>query len=208
MKKYHLSILYSLLFVPLAGLSAPNLTAEVPVDIQSSNAAVAKKEALETATRNGIIMVLSRYADRAAVENAAAELKPADLANMTASTSISGEKLSKTGYSAVVAVSLEQSAVEKFYNTRQIQNFLNMTADSEDRTEMVILLDNGLDDWASVNKILNGAADENLGFQVKTLGAGQAAISVLSAKQKKFTNLMTQNGWQYARADDKITFHK
>jgi len=207
MKKFLPLFIVGSLFLVAPAVAAPNLTAEVPMDARASTAAAAKKEATESALRAAVMQVLSRYSDRAAVENLIMGAEEASLQNMVASTGISNEKSSKTAYSAKFSVALDRAAVEKWYAENNVMNFLAAADDSKEKTIISMELSNGLSDWAELNKIMRDDGD-TYGFSLRTIFRTSATASILTNKRKKFQMLCASNGWSVSSRDGVLRITK
>ena len=175
-------------------LAAPNLTVEMPMDVRAQTAVAAKKDATESAVRGGVIQVLSRYSDRALIENMLMGADFASLQNLVASTSISNEKSSKTAYSANFSVTIDREALEKWYSDNNVPNFLSASDESKDRSVIAIDLENGLEDWAALNRIIRSDGDE-YGLALRSIYGSSATAYILTNKRWKFRNLCASNGW-------------
>ena len=189
-------ILIALFALTIANCNAaPNLTAELNMNVAGNSAAAAKKDATESALRGGIIQILARYSDRAVVENLIMGADDSILHNLVASTGITNEKSSKTAYSAKISITLDRMAAEKWYADNNVPNFLNAADESKDRSIIAIELANGLADWAALNQAVreDGGA---YGLSLRSIFRNSATAYVLSAKRKKFVNLLAASGWR------------
>lgn len=199
MKK--IPIVCSLLFaVFTAAFAAPNMTIEINMDMRASTASKAKADATDAATRSGIIQVMSRYADRAAVENLVMGADDAALQNLVAAVRISNEKSSKTAYAARFSITVDRAGLEKWYIENNVPNFLSAADDSDDRVGVSIEMSNGISDWTLLNHALRESG-ENYGLVVKSIYRNSATASIYGAKRNKFRNMCAAAGWSVSSRD-------
>lgn len=181
-------------------LAAPNLTVEMSMDVRDKTAVAAKKDATESAIRGGLIQVLSRYSDRALIENMLMGENFETLQNLVASTSISNEKSSKTAYSAKFSITVDRVALEKWYSDKNIPNFLSAADESKDRSIVSIDLINGLSDWVQLNQIIHSDGDE-YGLSLRSIYGTSITAYILTVKIGKFRDLCRNNGWTVSSQD-------
>jgi hypothetical protein len=179
--------------------AAPNLTAETGIDVRAQTAAAAKKEAVDSAVRGGVIQVLSRYCDRAIIESLIQSADDSVLQNLVAATSISNEKQSKTAYGAKISITLDRRAVEKWFESNNVPNFLSASDESKDRSVIAIELP-GLSDWADLNRIVREDGG-NYGLSLRTIFGNSATAYILTAKRRKFQSLVAADGWSVSVRD-------
>ena len=178
---------------PVTIFAAPNMTAEINMDTRASTAAAAKKEATDSAIRIATMQILSRYSDRAVVENLIMGTDDAALQNMIATTGISNEKQSRTAYSARFSITLDRGAVEKWYSDNNVPNFISSADESRDKVLISIEL-NSLSDWGELNRILREDGD-TYGLALRSIYRNNATAYILTNKRKKFQNVCSNNGW-------------
>ena len=184
--------------------AAPNLTAEINMDIRAATASKAKAEASESATRGGIIQVLSRYSDRAVVENLIMGADETVLQNLVASTRISNEKTSKTAYAAHFTVTLDRAAAMKWYGDNNVPNFLDATDGADDGAVTVhIELSNGVSDWVHLNQIMRESG-ESFGLSLKSIYRNNATASIRASKKRRFQSLCASSGWTVGARDGSL----
>ena len=181
------------LFVGFA-YAAPNLTAEINMDIRANTAAAAKREATESATRAGVLQVAARYSDRAIVENLIVGADDSVLQRLVAATSIANEKSSRTAYGAKFSIIIDRGALEKWYNDNSIPNFLAAADGSTDKTIVVIELNNGVSDWMALNQMIRESGDD-YGLAVRSIFRNSATAHMLEHKRQKFRQLCLNSGW-------------
>jgi hypothetical protein len=187
--------------------AAPNLTAEINIDMRADTAAAAKNDAMGSAIRSGVIAVLGRYSDRAIVENLIMGADESVIQNLAISTSISNERTSKTAYSANFSVTLDRVAVEKWYGDNNVPNFMSAADESKDKSVISIDFANGLSDWAELNQILRDSG-ENYEMSIRTMFGTSATAYILTNKRRRFQSLAAANGWSVSSRDGILRISK
>jgi hypothetical protein len=183
------------------------LTTEISVDMRASTAAAAKKDAIDSAVRNAVIQIVSRYSDKAIVENLLMSSEDVVLQDLVSSTSITSEKTSKTAYSAIFSVTLDRVALERWYSDNNVPNFLSAADESQDKSVISIDLVNGLSDWASLNQAVRDDGD-TYGLELRSIFRNSATAYILTSKRTKFQNLCTAAGWTVSTIDGVIRITK
>jgi hypothetical protein len=205
MKKLIFLLLIASRLAPQA-FAAPNLSAEMNMDVRAATASAAKKDATESAVRIGAIQILSRYSDRAVVENLIMGADESVLQNLVAATSIEGERQSKTAYSARFSITLDRQAVEKWYESNNVPNFLAAADESRDRS--IISIDiGGLADLAELKRIVREDATD-YGFVLRSIFRNSATAYVLANKRRRLQNLLASNGWRVWSQDGIVRISK
>ncbi|MDR1826438.1 MAG: hypothetical protein LBQ49_01975 [Rickettsiales bacterium] len=199
MKKIFSAFCFAFLFFSALS-AAPNMTAEINMDVRAATAAKAKADASDSAIRSGVIQVLSRWSDRAVVENLIMGADDAVLQNLVASTSISNEKTSKTAYTAKFSVTLDRAAVDKWYNDNNVPNFLAAAIGSDDRAAVYIEMPNGLNDWIQLNQAVRESGD-SYDMVLKSIFKNSATASIRASQRRKFQNLCLSAGWHVSSRD-------
>jgi len=187
-------IIHFSLFIALSAHAAPNLTAEINMDVRAATAAAAKREATESATRAGVLQVAARYSDRAIVENLIVGADDATLQRLVAATSISNERSSRTAYSARFSITVDRGALERWYSDNNVPNFLAAADGSRDKSLIVIQLNNGIDDWRTLNQIIRESGT-NYGLTVRSIFRDNATAHIYTRHQRSFRQLCVNNGW-------------
>lgn len=205
MKKILVAAFFAL--VPFFAFAAPNLTAEIRVDMRASTAAAAKKDAVDSAIRNAVIQIVARYSDKAIVENLLMGVEDIVLQNLVSSTSITSEKTSKTAYSADFSVTLDRVALEKWYSDNNVPNFLSAADESQDKSIISIELTNGLSDWASLNQLVRDDGND-YGLGLRSIFRNSATAYILTRKRYKFQNLCVSAGWSVSVKDGIVRIKK
>ncbi|MDR2770132.1 MAG: hypothetical protein LBB08_01645 [Rickettsiales bacterium] len=185
-------------FAVIPAVAAPNLSSEINMKISAASASTAKREATESATRSAVIQILSRYGDRAGIENIIAGADESVLNALIATTSISREKLSKTAYEARFAITLDRSAVEKWYADNNMPSSLP-ASEEVDLALVALELPNGLADWTDLKLLLLSDGD-NYGLVVRSISGIGATAHIFTNKRRKFQNLVASAGWAVSNA--------
>lgn len=162
------------------------------VNVTSDTAAVAKNMALDEARRQIITDALSMYADAEQLTDAVRDADAADLTNLISSTSIDGERLSDTTYSANITMTIDGAIAKKWMTDANISNWLNDGVG--DKFVILVTLRDGLDDWMELNRIARG---ENVAVDTKYIMGRQVAIELPAARRSAFTASMNMAGWHY-----------
>ena len=108
----------------LTGASAVELQGMMPVNITSDTAANAKNIAFDEARRQIITDSLRQYADVNMLKTALDEAKSSELVGLIATSSIDGEQVSDTTYSADIKMTLDTNAVRQWLADKAVQNWL------------------------------------------------------------------------------------
>ena len=197
---------FFILYSPVA-VAAANLVAEINMDIRAATASKAKAEASEAAIRSGAIQILSRYSDRAIIENLISNADDDALQNLVASVRISNEKTSKTAYAARFSITLDRGAVEKWYGDNNVLNFLGPTEEDTDRTAVYIEMSNGINDWVHLNQVIRESG-ESYGLALKSIFRNNATASIIASKRRKFQGACAGAGWSVSWRDGIVRISK
>ncbi len=193
-------------FAALFGAShaAVNLTGVAAVNVTSDTAAVAKNMAMDEARQQIITDILSQYSNseqlRAALQNAAGS----ELANLISASSIDGEKLSDTTYSANITMTLDSAAARTWLNEKGVQNWLPDAARS-DMFTVIITLSDAMADWMGLNQI---ARREKIDIATKYIMGNQITAEMPSASRAAFTIALREAGWHYSNQDGLLRIWK
>ena len=183
---------------------ATNLSGSASVSITSDTAANAKNIAFDEARRQIITDVLRQYADVPTLRDAIKNSKSADLANLIAQSSITGEKTSDTMYSATISMTLNANMAYDWLKTNNVNNWL------PDGTVVDIFIVNvnmrqPLLDWIQLNKI---ARDIGIDLGTNMLSGNTAQLSIPKSKRGDFTIALRDSGWKYANDDGNLRIWK
>ena len=103
---------------------AVDLSGSAAVSITSDTAANAKNMAFDEARRQIIGDSLRQYVDVDAMAVALQNAKNSELANLVATSSIDGEKVSDTTYSANITMTLDSNAARTWLENNNVQYWL------------------------------------------------------------------------------------
>lgn len=194
MKKINL-VLFAMFCALANGASgAVDLSGTASVNITSETAAGAKNIAFDEARRQIILDVLGQYAMpeqlSAAMQNASGDA----LTAMIASSSIEGEKLSDTTYSANITMTINPKIAKNWLDANGVQNWIPDGSDVNRFVALVVMSD-PIANWSELNKIIR---NEKLNFVTKYVQSGQVAIELPASSRANFTIALRENGWRYA----------
>lgn len=201
MKKFLIGFV-GLFFASVAG--AVDLQGTATVNVASDTAAAAKNMAFDEARRKIIVDVLRQYTDvnalRAGVNNA----RSAELMNLIAASSIDGERLSETAYSAHITMRLDSDAARVWLQENDIQNWL-----PDEKTRDVFIVDvkmsDGIANWVELNRI---ARDEKIDLGTVQMSANSATLELPRSVRGKFTIALREAGWRYANQEGNLKIWK
>lgn len=191
--------------VCVANANAAGMTSTASVNVTSDTAATAKNMAMDEARRQIIVDVLSPYADKGALKTAVAQNKSSALTNLIASSEISGEKTSNTTYSAKITMTVDRIAAKNWMAENNVQNWLNLTEDTENVFSVVLNLNNRVSDWMAVRKI---AADSGIDLDTVLIEGNKILFHANASKRGTFTIALREHGWRYQDKDGTLHIFK
>jgi hypothetical protein len=178
---------------------AQNLSSVASVNVTSDTAATAKNMALNEARRQIATEVLSQYSNPGQLADLMQDTQDSVLTNLISSTSIDGERLSATTYSANIKMTIDPVAAKKWLADNEIQNWLGLDDDANaDKSTAIISLSGGLRDWIELAQALRV---EKLGLDVKRIYGGQVTAAFPATARTKLISAIQNAGWQYSSAD-------
>ena len=183
---------------------ATNLSGSASVSITSDTAANAKNIAFDEARRQIITDALRQYADVSALQDAVKNSKSADLANLIAQSSITGEKTSDTMYSATISMTLNANMAHDWLKTNNVNNWLP-DGTVVDNFIVNVNMRQPLPDWIQLNKI---ARDIGIDLGMNKLSGNTAQLSIPKSKRGDFTIALRDSGWKYANDDGNLRIWK
>ena len=183
---------------------ATNLSGSASVSITSDTAANAKNIAFDEARRQIITDVLRQYADVPTLRDAVKNSKSADLANLIAQSSITGEKTSDTMYSATISMTLNANMAYDWLKTNNVNNWLP-DGTVVDNFIVNVNMRQPLLDWIQLNKI---ARDTGIDLGTNMLSGNTAQLSIPKSKRGDFTIALRDSGWKYANDDGNLRIWK
>ena len=137
---------------PIGAIGA-DLSGVASVNITSETAAMAKDMAFDEARRQIITDVLRPYSIPDQLADALKNAKTADLTNLIASSSISGEKQSDTTYSADISMTVDGNAARAWMTENNVQNWLSVDDATGDVFLTQVVMSDKLARWIELNQI-------------------------------------------------------
>ena len=186
-------VLIGCLVVPMS-VFAGVLSGSVSVHQVSDTAANAKIMAMNSANRQIMLNVLSKYADSDALSDLIQTTSDDDLLNFISSSSVSNEQISDSAYSAKITVNLDNDAIKNWLTQNNVQNWVPV-AESASRFTLSIVVPNGIADWAELKRI---ARENNVEIETQNITGNNIIAKMPSGIRTKFTADLHANGWKYA----------
>ena len=183
---------------------AMTLSGTVPVKQTSDTAANAKTEALNSARRQILTIVLSQYSNKESLVELIEKTSSDDLMNLIVSTSVSNEQMSTTDYSAKITMNLDNEAVKKWLNDNEVENWVPLT-ESDEKFTLIIVLPNGIQDWSELKRIVREA---NFELETQSMKGNQVVAKLPLSYRTKFTAAVRALGWKYANNDGVLQIWK
>lgn len=195
--KYRFGLLCWLVFafgIQSNDLFANKLSGSVSVNQSSDTAASAKIKALNTANRQILLNVLSRYSDVEALKELMQNTSDKDLINLIDSSSVSNEQISSTAYSAKITVNLDNDAVKNWLAQNNVKNWVPMS-ESLEKFTLSVVVPNGIADWADIKRI---ARENNAEIETQSITGNNVIAKMPASIRTKFTIALRDAGWKYA----------
>lgn len=193
------TVLFCCVTVPVAAMAAANLTGVASVNVTSDTAATAKNMAFIEARRQITTDILSKYSNPAQFADLMKNTKDSVLTNLISSTSIDGERLSATTYSANIKMTIDAVAAKKWLNENEVQNWLgNDDLLNADKFAVVIDISGGLRDWIELNRAFQ---ENKLSLDIKRISGGQVTANFPAANRYGLVSSVRNLGWKYSDAD-------
>ena len=177
--------------------TAADLVGTASVRLTSDTSSTAKTMAINDARRQILIDKLRPYASSDQLSSAIRNAKSADLANLISETSIDGEQISDTTYSANITMTVDRNAARKWMAENNVYNWLSDGSVVSAFT-MHVTLSNPISDWAHLQSI---ARSERVDFSTKQIVGNIATIDVPTSARSSVTIALRNAGWKTA-ADD------
>lgn len=197
-------IFYILSLFAMSAASAADLRGNVSLNITSDTAAAAKNIAMVEARRQIVSDVLAQYSDRALLMDALGATSDEVLNSLIASTSIAGEQVSTTTYSANISMEIDAGAARSWLMENGIQNWLP-NSDGENRLVVLAEMSSPLVQWAELNDI---SRREKIDINVKNINGNQLMIDLPVTSRGAFTIALRENGWRYSNMDGALRVWK
>lgn len=196
MKRYTKALFLAVLLGLVAphDLSAIGLSGSVVVNQTSNTAANAKINAMNSARRQILYNVLSQYSESESLADLLKNTSDDDLLNFISSSSVSDEHISTDSYSANITMNIDNDVVRDWLTINNVQNWVP-NIESLEKTEMFIVVPNGVSDWAELKRV----AYDN-GFEIETvvIAGNQIYAKMPSVYRSRFTAGIRGIGWRYA----------
>ena len=177
--------------------TAADLVGTASVRMTSDTSSNAKTMAINDARRQILIDKLRPYASSDQLSSAIRNAKSADLANLISETSIDGEQISDTTYSANITMTVDRNAARQWMAENNVYNWLSDGSVVSAFT-MRVTLSNPITDWAQLQSI---ARSERVDFSTKQIVGNLATIDVPTSARSSVTIALRNAGWKTA-ADD------
>ena len=197
-------IFYILSLFAMSAASAADLRGNVSLNITSDTATAAKNIAMVEARRQIVSDVLAQYSDQALLMDALGATSDEVLNSLIASTSIAGEQVSTTTYSANISMEIDAGAARSWLMENGIQNWLP-NADGENRLVVLAEMSSPLVQWAELNDI---SRREKIDINVKNINGNQLMIDLPVTLRGAFTIALRENGWRYSNMDGALRVWK
>lgn len=176
---------------------AAQLQGRASVNVTSDTAATAKNMAFDEARRQILGDVLRQYADVDALRQLMQNTKNSELANLISASSIDGEQLSDTTYSANITMELDDVAVRNWLAQNSVQNWL---PDGSQRDVFIVSVNmsDAVNNWADLNRI---ARAEKFDLGTKYMTGNTATLELPTSVRGAFTIAVRESGWRFANQD-------
>lgn len=182
-----------------------NLNGATHVNVTSTTAAAAKKQALDQARRQIIFDTLSKYTATGVLWGAIDSADTETLENLIASSSINDERQSNTTYSANITMKLDQIAVNKWLDKNDIPNSLNSQT-VIGHFDAVITLTKPVSQWHDIRE---AARMENIELPTTNIhGRNEITVSLPLSSRRAFINMLSHIGWGYENRGDNLYVFK
>ena len=189
-------LLFVVLLLPIVSVAMPDQSGVASVNVTSDTAANAKVMAFAEARRQIIIDVLSKYSDPVKFNELMKDISNDDLMNLISSTSIEGEKLSATTYSANIKMNVDMDAAKKWLLENDIQNWLDTEENKVvDKLDVIVEIPKGLSDWIDFNHAI---VNKKVDFWVKNISGDQVTIEIPLNSRASFLGIVRESDWRYS----------
>ena len=176
---------------------AVDLRGVASVNVTSDTAATAKNMAFDEARRQIIMDSLRQYADVNALRDAVKQAKTSELTDLIAESSIDGEKLSDTTYSAQISMTVDLDVSRRWLEQNEVQNWLPDDT-KRDGFTVVIKLSEPLADWGRLK----------IDFDTKNITGNVVTLELPNSVRGRFTIAVREAGWRYANKDGVLNLWK
>lgn len=183
---------------------AVELRGMASVNVTSDTAMTAKNIAFDEARRQIIRDSLRQYVDVDALNTAMRGAKGTELAELVATSSIDGEKLSDTTYSANISMVLDADVVRGWLDTRGIKNWLPEDGGGDSMVVSVKMSD-AMANWIQLNQILR---DGKFDTMLRSMTRDTAVFELPASGCDRFVGAVRAAGWRYENSDGGIRIWK
>lgn len=185
---------------------AADMSGTVDVNVTSDTAADAKSIAMNQARRQILNQVLGKYADASQVQVAVKDTSSSELMNLISSSSIDGEQLSDTAYSAKITMTVDGDAARKFLDANNIQNWFNdNNAGSVNGVMILISMSDRVANWTELKRI---ARDIGIDLNTRYMMGNQVTVEIPVNNRSAFVSAARRAGWHYSDTDGAIRIWK
>ena len=176
------------------GVQAVGLVGSVSVNQTSNTAAGAKVNAMNSARRQILYNVLSQYSEPESLSDLLKNTSDDDLVSFISSSSVSDEHISSDSYSANIKMTIDNEVVRNWLTINNVQNWVP-NLESGEKTEMFIVVPNGISDWAELKRV---ARENNFEIETVIISGNQVYAKMPASNRSRFTAGLRGSGWRYA----------
>jgi len=206
-------VLYALCFclVAFGAALAVELTGTTSVNVTSDTAAAAKTKAFNSARREVIARELRAYANATQLENALKESSNDELLNIISSSSVAGEKVSDTTYTANISFVIDGDAARAWMEKYSVQNWLPAGGSDVVVVQPVnsvivnVTLLHPVADWSDLNAV---ARDAGVDLATTKIVGNNVSFYISDKDITKFSSVLRSNGWHVQQMDGYIKISK
>lgn len=188
----------------LCGAYAADLKSTAAISITSDTAANAKNIAFDEARRQIISEVLLPYANPEQLKEAVKNAETGTLTNLISESSIDGERLSDTTYSANITMIVDRKSAKNWMTENSIQNWLSDGV-SEDVAIVQIIMTDKLAGWMEIQEI---ARNEDINLFTKYINGNQITVEIPTSSRTAFTIAVREKGWRFSNSDGVLKIWK
>lgn len=190
----------------LGSALAVEITGTVPVNVTADTAAVAKDKAFNSARREVVARELRNYANPEQLNAALADSSNDELMNIISSSSLDGERVSDTTYTANISFVIDGDAAKTWMEKYSVQNWLPSSTSGvvivpENSVIAVATLYNPLSDWAALNAVMRSV---ELDITTNNIIGSRVSFVVSDSGVAKLSGALRANGWRVIRDADGI----
>ena len=189
-----LSVLALVVSFSISDSFAVGLSGTVNVRESSDTAADAKTKAINSARRQILYSVLSKYTDAEQLNDLLKDTSSNDLVNLVSSSSVSNEQFSSDTYTAKITMNLDNDAVKQWLLSNGIQNWVP-SEEYKEKFSLFIVVQNGISDWAELKRL---ARENNMNIETVSMQGNQIIAKMPLNYRTKFTATIREYGWRYA----------